>query len=67
MLVKDRGVRGVILRLEGCLGRAEFHGEEAIAGAGVSLSALIREAAAINLAGSSAWWAFRPPSAAPWP
>src|SRR2546425_2555727 len=51
MLVKDRGVRGVILRLEGCLGRAEFHGEEAIAGAGVSLSALIREAAAINLGG----------------
>ena len=51
MLVKDRGVRGVVLRLEGCLGRAEFHGEEAIAGAGVSLSAFIREAAAINLGG----------------
>src|SRR3989454_910300 len=29
LLVKDRGVRGVVLRLEGCLGRAEFHGEEA--------------------------------------
>src|SRR6266571_3333031 len=40
MLVKDRGVRGVVLRLEGCL-----------AGAGVSLSAFIREAAAINLGG----------------
>src|SRR3989454_8773684 len=51
MLVKDRGVRGVVLRLEGCLGRAEFHGEEAIVGAGVSLSALIREAAALNLGG----------------
>ena len=51
LLVKDRGVRGVVLRLEGCLGRAEFHGEEAIAGAGVSLSALIREAAALNLGG----------------
>src|SRR5437660_88894 len=38
LLVKDRGVRGVVLRLEGCLGRAEFHGEEAIAGAGVSLA-----------------------------
>src|SRR5437588_6231607 len=35
----------------GCLGRAEFHGEEALAGAGVSLSALIREAAALNLGG----------------
>ncbi len=51
LLVKDRGVRGVVLKLEGCLGRAEFHGEEAIAGAGVSLSALIREAAALNLGG----------------
>ena len=51
LLVKDRGVRGVMLKLEGCLGRAEFHGEEAVAGAGVSLSALIREAAALNLGG----------------
>ena len=51
LLVRDRGVRGVVLRLEGCLGRAEFHGEEAIVGAGVSLSALIREAAALNLGG----------------
>src|SRR5881394_2310722 len=51
LLVRDRGVHGVILKLEGCLGRAEFHGEEALAGAGVSLSALIREAAALNLGG----------------
>src|SRR5213592_2643097 len=51
LVVRDRGVRGVVLRLEGCLGRAEFHGEEAIVGAGVSLSALIREAAALNLGG----------------
>jgi len=51
LLVKDRGVRGVILKLEGCLGRAEFHGEEAVAGAVVSLSSLIREAAALNLGG----------------
>src|SRR5882762_3286909 len=51
LLVKDRGVRGVVLRLEGCLGRAEYYGEEALAGAGVSLSALIREAAALNLGG----------------
>src|SRR5262249_25469660 len=43
--------RGVVLKLEGCLGRADFHGEEAVAGAGVSLSALIREAAALNLGG----------------
>jgi len=51
LLVSDRGFRGVVLKLEGCLGRAEFHGEEAVAGAGVSLSALIREAAALNLGG----------------
>jgi UDP-N-acetylmuramate dehydrogenase len=54
LLVNDRGVRGVVLKLEGCLGRAEFHGEEAVAGAGVSLSALIREAAAQNLGGVEA-------------
>src|SRR4029079_3295507 len=51
LLVGDRGIRGVVLKLEGCLGRAEFHGEEAVAGAGVSLSSLIREAAALNLGG----------------
>jgi len=54
LLVKDRGVRGVVLKLEGCLGRAEFHGEEAVAGAGVSLSSLIREAAVLNLGGIEA-------------
>src|SRR2546425_3783653 len=51
LLVRDRGVRGVVLKLEGCLGRSEFNGEEAVAGAGASLSALIREGAALNLAG----------------
>jgi UDP-N-acetylmuramate dehydrogenase len=51
LLVRDRGLRGVVLKLEGCLGRSEFQGEEAVAGAGVSLSALIREAAAQNLGG----------------
>jgi UDP-N-acetylmuramate dehydrogenase len=51
LLVRDRGIRGVVLRLEGCLGRVEFHGEEAVAGAGVGLSTLIREGAALNLGG----------------
>src|ERR1700675_213151 len=51
LLVRDRGVRGVVVKIEGCLGRAEFNGEEAVAGAGVGLSALIREAAALNLGG----------------
>lgn len=54
LLVGDRGVRGVVIKLEGCLGRSEFHGEEAVAGAGASLSALIREAAALNLGGLEA-------------
>src|SRR6266705_5975170 len=51
LLVCDRGIRGVVIKVEGCLGRAEFHGEEAVAGAGVGRSALIREAAALNLGG----------------
>ncbi len=51
LLVRDRGIRGVVVKIEGCLGRAEFHGEEVVAGAGVGLSALIREAAALNLGG----------------
>jgi len=54
LLVGDRGVRGVVLKLEGCLGRSEFHGEEVVAGAGASLSALIREAAVLNLGGIEA-------------
>ncbi len=54
LLVRDRGLRGVVLKLEGCLGRAEFQGEEVVVGAGVSLSALIREAAALNLGGIEA-------------
>src|SRR5439155_20201123 len=51
LLVRDRGIRGVVIKLAGCLGRAEFHGEEALAGAGASLSAVIREAGALNLGG----------------
>jgi UDP-N-acetylmuramate dehydrogenase len=51
VLVGDRGVRGVTLKLDGCLGRTDFQGEEALVGAGVSLSGLIREAAAHNLGG----------------
>src|SRR5258705_7793121 len=53
LLVSDRGVRGVVLKLEGCLGRAEFNGEEAGAGAGGSLSALIPGAAPLNPGGTA--------------
>ncbi len=51
ILVRDRGLRGVVIKLDGCLRRVEFHGEEAVAGAAVGLSSLIREAAAHDLGG----------------
>src|ERR1044072_8518297 len=41
LLVSDRGVRGVVLKLEGCLGRAEVYGGEGISGARGGLSAPI--------------------------
>lgn len=49
LLVKDRGVRGIVLKLAGCLGRAEFRGNEVTAGAGMMLSELIQSTAAVNL------------------
>jgi UDP-N-acetylmuramate dehydrogenase len=51
LLVTDHGIRGVVLSLDGCLSRTQFHGEEAVAGGGMPVSALIREAAGLNLAG----------------
>src|SRR5260370_36324952 len=48
LVVRDRGIRGVVLKLEGCLGRAEYYGEEALAGAGGGLSPPIPEAGAPN-------------------
>jgi len=51
VLVQDRGIRGVVIRMEGCLGRMEFHGEEVTIGAGAGLSAMIREAAGLGLGG----------------
>jgi len=51
ILVSDRGFQGVVLKLEGALARANFHGDEAVVGAGVTLSALAREAAAHDLGG----------------
>jgi UDP-N-acetylmuramate dehydrogenase len=51
MLVSDEPVPGVVVKLGGILGRAEFHGEEVAVGAGMSLSGLIREAASRNLGG----------------
>lgn len=51
MLVSDHTVHGVVLKLGGILSRAEFQGEEVAVGAGMSLSGLIREAAARDLGG----------------
>jgi len=51
VLVADRAIQAVVLKLNGILGRAEFHGEEVAVGGGVTLSALIREAAAFGLGG----------------
>src|SRR5262245_5019459 len=51
LLISDRTVHGVVLKLGGILGRAEFQGEEVAVGAGMSLSGLIREAAAHDLGG----------------
>jgi UDP-N-acetylmuramate dehydrogenase len=51
VLVRDGGVRGVVMRLEGCLARADFHGEEAMVGAGIGLATLLRQAATRELGG----------------
>jgi UDP-N-acetylmuramate dehydrogenase len=50
-IVRDRGYRGIVLKIEGCLGRMEFHGEEVTIGCGAGLSTMIREAAALGLGG----------------
>lgn len=51
VLVRDRGIRGVVIKLEGCLGRMEFHGDEVTVGGGATLSSVIRAAAARGLGG----------------
>ena len=53
LLVTESGFRGVILKLEGILRRVEFHGEEAVAGAGAEVFGLVRAAAALSLGGLS--------------
>jgi UDP-N-acetylmuramate dehydrogenase len=51
LLVSDRALPGVVVKLQGILGGAEFAGDEVAVGAGMPLSALIREAAGQGLAG----------------
>src|SRR2546429_3751615 len=50
-LVRDRGVRGVVLRLEGWLRRAAVHREGAVVGAGGGLAAPVPQGSAPNLRG----------------
>jgi UDP-N-acetylmuramate dehydrogenase len=51
LLVSDRELQAVVVKLEGTLSRAEFAGNEVAVGAGMPLSALLREAAAQGLGG----------------
>jgi UDP-N-acetylmuramate dehydrogenase len=51
VLIRDRGYRGLVLRLGGRFTRLEFHGDEVTLGAGVELATLIREAASRGLGG----------------
>ncbi|MGH7185626.1 MAG: FAD-binding protein, partial [Pseudomonadota bacterium] len=51
VLFSDQTIHGVVLKLGGILSRAEFQGEEVAVGAGMSLSGLIREAAARDMGG----------------
>ncbi|HMH75998.1 MAG TPA: FAD-binding protein, partial [Candidatus Udaeobacter sp.] len=49
VLFSDQTIHGIVLKLGGILSRAEFQGEEVAVGAGMSLSGLIREAAARDM------------------
>lgn len=51
LLVSDRPLQGVVVKLQGMLSGAEFSGDEVAVGAGMPLTALIREAAAQGLGG----------------
>jgi UDP-N-acetylmuramate dehydrogenase len=51
LLVSDQVLQGVVVKLQGILAGAEFAGDEVAVGAGMPLSALIREAAAQGLGG----------------
>ncbi len=51
VLISDRGLQAVVLKIGGSLSRAEFYGDEVAVGGGMSLSSLIRDAAARDLGG----------------
>src|SRR5437016_14446270 len=51
LLVSDRGIRGLVIHLEGHFRRIEFKGTNVIAGAGVMMPTLAKQAAEHGLAG----------------
>jgi UDP-N-acetylmuramate dehydrogenase len=51
LLIRDQGVRGVVVKLDGCLSRMEFHGDEVTVGAGAGVLTVIREGARLGLGG----------------
>lgn len=51
LLVADEGLPAVVLKLDGAFARVAFEGTEVVAGAGLPLPALIREAAVKGLGG----------------
>jgi len=51
LLVSDRALQGVAVKLQGILSGAEFAGDEVAVGAGMPLTTLIREAAVQGLGG----------------
>jgi UDP-N-acetylmuramate dehydrogenase len=51
VLAGGGGFRGIVIKLEGAFARAEFHGDEVTAGAGITLAALVGGAAAHGLGG----------------
>lgn len=51
ILVRDKGIRGIVIKLGNCLNHIEVKGEEIYAEAGVRLSALSKKAAQNSLSG----------------
>lgn len=51
LLVRDKGIRGVVMQIGGNIGAYETEGEDIIAGAGISLSQLTRAAMEHELSG----------------
>lgn len=54
VLVGDRGIRGLGIKLGAAFTRSEVHGEDVVVGAAATLSSVIRQAAALELGGLEA-------------